>query len=304
MISQSQRRFWTILASLAAVMWGISGLFAEGLFSLNSKITPLWLTQIRLIISGLILIIIAALTKQKPVATLKNKRNSLTIIAYGVFGLIPIQLFYFIVIQQANASVATILQFIGPFFVMGYLAITHKQVLRRLDVTAAIVAFIGVFLLATHGKFDHLAITPWALFWGLMSAVGEASYTLIPVGIVKRVSSIVLTGWGMLVAGIILVIAHPVWSNIPNKPEVWLWTSAVILIGTIIPFGVMATALRYVKPATVSLLDAFEPVSATIGAVLLFGLTMTGMDWLGTVLVIVAVLALNYTPKKNSKIKG
>lgn len=53
--------------------------------------------------------------------------------------------FYFIVIEMANASIATILQFIGPFFVLAYLSLTHQQVLRRLDVLAAIMAFIGVF---------------------------------------------------------------------------------------------------------------------------------------------------------------
>ncbi|EFG55304.1 hypothetical protein HMPREF0493_1061 [Lactobacillus amylolyticus DSM 11664] len=39
------------------------------------------------------------------------------------------------------------------------------------------------------------------MFFGLLSAVGEASYTLIPVSIVKRTSSLVGTGWGMLTAG-------------------------------------------------------------------------------------------------------
>ena len=65
----------------------------------------------------------------------------------------------------------------------------------------------------------------------------------------------------------------------------------------------MANALRYVKPSTVSLLDAFEPLSATVGSVLIFGLVMSGMDWLGTLLVIGSVLALNFTPKRNIKKK-
>ena len=49
MDKQSKSRLWTILAALAAVMWGISGLFAESLFKVSSKITPIWLTQVRLI---------------------------------------------------------------------------------------------------------------------------------------------------------------------------------------------------------------------------------------------------------------
>lgn len=217
--------------------------------------------------------------------------------------MLPVQVFYFIAIEMANASIATILQFIGPFFVLTYLAVTHQQVLRKLDVLAAILAFIGVFLLSTHGNFNQLAITPLALFFGLLSAVGEASYTLIPVKLVKRVSSLVVTGWGMLFAGIGLMIVYPRFPAIPNTPRAWLDVSAIIIIGTIIPFQIMANALRYVKPSTVSLLDAFEPLSATVGSVLIFGLVMSGMDWLGTLLVIGAVLALNFTPKRNIKKK-
>lgn len=303
MDKQSKSRLWTILAALAAVMWGISGLFAESLFKVSSKITPIWLTQIRLIISGIVLLIIATVLHQKPFSVLKDKKNTLHIIAYGIFGLLPVQVFYFIAIEMANASIATILQFIGPFFVLTYLTVTHQQVLRKLDVLAAILAFIGVFLLSTHGNFNQLAITPLALFFGLLSALGEASYTLIPVKLVKRVSSLVVTGWGMLFAGIGLMLVYPQFPAIPNTPRVWLDVSAIIIIGTIIPFQIMANALRYVKPSTVSLLDAFEPLSATVGSVLIFGLVMSGMDWLGTLLVIGSVLALNFTPKRNIKKK-
>lgn len=304
MDKQSKSRLWTILAALAAVMWGISGLFAESLFKVSSKITPIWLTQIRLIISGIVLLIIATVLHQKPFSVLKDKKNTLPIIAYGVFGLLPVQVFYFIAIEMANASIATILQFIGPFFVLTYLAVTHQQVLRKLDVLAAILAFIGVFLLSTHGNFNQLAITPLALVFGLLSAVGEASYTLIPVKLVKRVSSLVVTGWGMLFAGIGLMIVYPRFPAIPNTPRAWLDVSAIIIIGTIIPFQIMANALRYVQPSTVSLLDAFEPLSATVGSVLIFGLVMSGMDWLGTLLVIGSVLALNFTSKRNIKKKS
>ena len=292
------RRLWTFLAAMAAVMWGISGLFAKGLFNISSKITPMWLTQIRLIVSGIVLLILAAILKQKPVATLKNRHDAWVILAYGIFGLLPVQLFYFMCIQVANASIATILQFIGPFFVLGYLALTHKQVMRRLDILAAICAFIGVFLLSTHGQFNHLAITPVALFWGLLSAVGVATNTLIPIGVLKRVSSLVVTGWGMLFAGISLVIIHPQFQAIPNKPAVWFYTGAVIVIGTIIPFQIMANALRYVVPSTASLLDAFEPFSATVGSVICFGLVMMPMDWVGSILVVLAAMALNFVPKR------
>lgn len=301
MVKMHQRQLWTFLAALSAIMWGISGLFAKALFNLSAQITPLWLTQIRLLIAGLVLLLFAKTIGQKPLALLKNKHDALVILAYGIFGLLPVQLFYFIVVREANASIATILQFIGPFFVMAYLALTHQQILRRLDIMAAFVAFLGVFLLATHGHLNQLAISPAALYWGLLTAVGEAAYTLIPVRIVKRRSSLVVTGWGMIIVALLLIVLHPAWPAIPARPQVWLDTAAVIIIGTIIPFQLMANALRYVKPAIASLLDAFEPLSATVGSVLFFSLKMTALDWLGSILVVLAAMALSITPPRKQQ---
>lgn len=300
MVTQKQRRLWAFLAALACFMWGISGLFAKALFNLSPEITPMWLSQVRMITAGIVLLIAAGFLKQKPLASMKNKRDAGIMIAYGVFGMLPVQFCYFMVVQKANASIATILQFIGPFFVMGYLAITKKQVMRRMDLIAAIFAFIGVILLATHGNFHHLAMTPEVLFWGLLSAIGVGTNTLIPVNIIKRISSMVVTGWGLLFAGLSLVIIHPQMPHIPNEPKVWLFTAAVIIIGTIIPFQIMTNCLRYIKPSTASLLDAFEPLSATIGSVICFGLIMMPLDWVGSILVVGSAMALNITPKKKT----
>lgn len=295
-----QRRLWAFLAALACVMWGISGLFAKELFNISPDITPIWLSQIRMITSGIVLLIVAGLVQQKPLATMKNRHDAWVIIAYGIFGLLPVQLFYFIVVQKANASIATILQFVGPFFVMAYLALTHRQVLRNVDIMAAIAAFIGVVLLATHGNFSHLTITPEVLFWGLLSAVGVATNTLIPINVLKRVSSLVVTGWGLLSAGICLLLVHPAWPRIPNDPRVWICVTSVIIIGTIIPFQLMTNSLRFIKPSTASLLDAFEPFSATVGSVLVFGLVMVPLDWVGSLLVVLSAMALNLAPRKKS----
>ncbi|WEV51056.1 EamA family transporter [Lactobacillus sp. ESL0731] len=301
MVSAKKRHLWAFLAGLACVMWGISGLFAKSLFNVSPEITPIWLTQMRMVVSGVVLLIIAGAVNQKPIATMKNKHDAWVIIAYGIFGLLPVQLFYFITVQKANPAIATILQFIGPFFVIAYLVIRHQQTLRVLDMLAAITAFIGVILLATHGNFSHLAITPEVLMWGLLAAVGVATNTLIPINLLHRVSSLVVTGWGLLSAGICLTIIHPAWPHTHLTGQVWLSVAVVIVIGTLIPFQLMTNSLRFIKASTASLLDAFEPLSATIGSVLCFGLIMSPLDWLGALLVVTAAMALNVTPKKRRK---
>lgn len=300
----SKKRLWTFLAALACVFWGISGLFAKGLFNISPEITPIWITQVRMIISGVLLLIFAQITGKKPMNVMKNKKDAITVISYGLLGLLPVQYCYFIVVQQANASIATILQFVGPFFVMIYMVAFEHQALRKLDVLAGIIAFVGVFFLATHGHFNQLSLSPMVLFWGFLSAIGVATNTLIPRRLLDHTSSLVVTGWGLLIAGIALTIVHPVWPHLPQKSMgmIVLLMAGIIVIGTLIPFQWMMGSLRYIAPSTATLLDAFEPVSATIGSVLFFGLVMAPIDWVGAVMIILAVMALSWQPK-NKKLE-
>lgn len=297
----NQKVKWSILAAVACVFWGISGLFGKNLFNSNPLITPIFLTKIRMVISGIIILLFAAITKQKPFAIWKNKKDALNVAAYGLLGLVPVQLFYFIVVKEANASIATILQFVGPFFVIFWMLITKQQVYRNLDLISATLAFLGVFLLATHGNLQTLTLSPGALLFGMLSAVGVATNTLIPRRLVSLYPTAVITGWGLLIAGIALFILNPSVPKISITFGMITDLSGVIVIGTLIPFQWMAGALRYISQSTASLLDAFEPISAMIGSILVFNLALTPMDIIGSVIIIGAVLLVSLNPPRLTK---
>ena len=216
---------------------------------------------------------------------------------FGLLGLIPVQYCYFEAIKYGDASIATILQFIGPFFILFYLTIVKRQAPRRIEVICTIIAFIGVFILATHGNINHLAITPQVLFWGLLSAIGVATNTLIPKSLIHEFSPTAVTGWGLLIAGVGLFIIHPHVSASILAPQAIVPLLCVLVIGTIIPFQLFTSALRYVKATTASMLDAFEPISATIGSILVFNMHFYLADMIGSVLIILAVILLNWQPK-------
>ncbi|QZN93573.1 DMT family transporter [Limosilactobacillus panis] len=279
----------------ACTFWGISGLFAKGIFNASSSVTSLWLTQSRMTAAGIILILFSQLHGDHPFQIFKHPHDAWVIFSYGIFGLLPVQFCYFMVVQYGNASIATILQFVGPFFIIAYQALFRHIPPRRIEVICAVIAFLGVLTIATHGHFNQLAVTPMILFWGLLSAVGVATNTLIPQNMLRtnRVPSLVITGWGLLFAGIVLLAIHPAQPHIPDMPVIWICWLGVLIIGTLIPFQLANNALKYIDATTFSLMDAFEPLSATIGSVLIFNLHMTGADIIGSVLVIVAVLALN-----------
>lgn len=290
-----KQQLWTLLAICACMMWGISSLFATALFNLSSNINALWLSQIRQLTAGPILLVIAALTGGHPIGIFtRNRRNLITLICYGIFGMLPVQFCYFMAVQEGNAAIATVLQFVGPFFIIGYVALFRHQRPLRIQVIAAVIAFFGVLLLATNGHFTKLAITPTVLFWGLLSAVGVATNTLIPQNLIRQgYSSLTVTGWGIFFSGLALYCVHPAQPNLPHTSLVWWYVAAVVVIGTLIPFQLATNSLKYISATNFSLTDAFEPITATVGSVIFFNLHMTGMDWLGSVLIVCAVLALN-----------
>ena len=255
----------------------------------------MWLTQTWMISAGVILLIISQFKGDQPLQIFRNLHDAWVIFAYGFFGLVPVQFGYFMAVQYGNASISTVLQFVGPFFIIAYLAIFRRIPPRRIEIISAVIAFIGVFIIATHGHFNHLAVTPLVLFWGMVAAIGVATNTLIPQQMLRtnRVPSLVVTGWGLLFAGLALLAIHPGQPHIPNLPLVWTCWLGILIIGTLIPFQLANNSLKYIDATTFSLMDAFEPLSATIGSVLIFHLKMTGADVLGSILVIVAVLAIN-----------
>ena len=293
----NQRR-WIVFGAVASIFWGLSGIIAKFLFEVP-QMTSVFLTQIRMICAGGIMVLLAALCGCHPFAVFRDWHAVLQLLVYGVIGMIPDQLFYFITVNYGNASIATILQFVGPFFVMLYMALVHHQLPRRIEIISAVVAFIGVATVATNGKFTHLAITPAVLLFGILSAVGVMTTTVSPRQLLQKYDALTVTGWGILIAGIALSIIHPVVPKVNLAPVNFIEIIGVILIGTIIPFLLFSVALKHVNPTIMSLLDAFEPITATFGSVILMGLTLSIAEIIGSVLIIIAVIGLNYQPKKS-----
>ncbi len=72
----------------------------------------------------------------------------------------------------------------------------------------------------------------------------------------------------------------------------------VVIAGTIVSYLLYLMALQYVSVTAVSLLDAFEPLGATLTSVLFMGFVLTGAELLGGVLIIVAVILMSLMEPK------
>lgn len=292
---KQQSHVWRgiLLASIGATAWGLSGVAASTLFKTYPQFDPLWLTQVRMLSAGVIMLCLSGLRQQQPFRIWRQRRGVVEVVAYGLFGLIPVQFFYFLAVQAGNASLATILQYLGPFVIVIYNIFRYRQLPQRSELLGMLVAFVGTFLLVTNGQFKTLAIAPQALFWGLLSAVGMATIALIPRHILPQYGPLNTTGWGLVIAGLAMNTYHSAWLHPQQIPwQAMLLVSAIVLIGTVFALILFNMSFQYIKPTTASLLDAFEPLSATAFSILLLGVPLTRYDLFGGALIILAVALL------------
>lgn len=251
-------------AIIGTTFWGMSGVTAQYLFA-DQPVEPAWLVGVRMGIAGVLLVVWSLFTDFHEVfAIWRHWRDWVQLILFAICGMIPSQYCYFMAVKHGNAPTATILQFLGPLFIIIYLALRHLRWPRRIDMISMAVALFGTYLLVTKGQFDSLQLAPAAVFWGVSAGVGQALYTLIPIRLLRQYDAKVVTGWAMII-GSLVFLPHNLSQPLPALNAVgWAGVLFVATFGTMFAYLFYLQSLDYILPATTGMLSSFEPLTATV----------------------------------------
>lgn len=283
------------LALLPGVLWGLSGVFGQYLFQ-QRGISAEWLVTTRLLISGSLMLIISfAGSREKTLAIFKDKKDTRRLVIFAIFGLMAVQLTYFVAIAKSNAPTATILQYVFPVMIVLYTAVCGHKLPNKKEVVAVILAMAGIFLLVTHGNPGTVSITVEALVWGLSSAVAMAFYTMYPGSLQKRWGSPVVVGWGMLFGGIALNFYHPFWEFTGDIDLMCLLMIAfIILFATFGAFYIYLVSVTMIGATYASLFACIEPLASAFFSVVGLNLVFNSMDWIGAALIMITMFLLSW----------
>jgi drug/metabolite transporter (DMT)-like permease len=294
MLKLHTSRIRGILCTLfGGICWGFSGACGQFLFT-NYGLDTRWLTAIRMLSAGAILFILGLLQNRGVMKEiLHKKRDCLQLILFGLLGLVTSQYTYLNAISYSNAGTATVLQYTGPVLILIYLCIRNSTWPKKREVLAILFALLGTFILATHGNFHQLVLSKQALVWGILSAVGLAFYSLLPVGLIGRYGSVPVTGYGMLIGGITLSVVMQIW-KIPVTLDLAAIAAvgAMCVIGTVVAYTFYLQGVGEIGAAKAGMLASIEPVSATVISVVWLKSPFTGMDAVGFLLVLATVFLL------------
>ena len=287
---------------VGGTLWGINGVMGNYLF-LNKNVTTPWLIPYRLILAGFLLLSYLYYKKgSKIFDILKNPKDLLQIVLFGLIGMLGTQYTYFSAIQFSNAAIATVLTYFGPTLVLIYMCLREKRKPLKYEIVSICLSSFGVFLLATHGDITSLQISFKALVWGILSALSVVFYTVQPESLLKKYGASIVVAWGMMIGGIFITFVTKPWNiSVTFDFVTFLVLMLIIVFGTIIAFILYLTGVNIIGPTKASIIACIEPVAATICAILFLGVTFDFLDVIGFLCIISTIFIVAYFDKKAKK---
>lgn len=293
------------LVMTGATFWGVGGTVTKKLFE-QYGIDIDWLVTTRLLIAGFLLLTIQFFGKDRAqiLGVWKTKSIAISLIIFGLLGMLAVQYTYMASIQHGNAAVATLLQYLAPVMIIIYVILRHQAVFTRRDLITVSLALIGSFFLLTNGSISQLSVPPLAVIWGVLSGVALAFYTLYAIPLLKQYDSLVIVGWAMIIGGVALSFIHPPWQiDLNTLPlEAYLYLVFVIIFGTMIAFWFYIESLQSLLPKESSLLGSIEPLAAVLTTVFWLKEPFGMFQWVGTTCILFMIVLLALSKTSNSEV--
>lgn len=284
-----------------AMLWGATGPLMEWLLN-HTPLTVSFMLTIRLSIAGILLLTYLLLTGKNIFGIWQHKLWGRQLIVFGIAGMLGVQFAFVAAINESNAVLATLLQFLAPIFVVAYVSLSLKKWPPKYQVLGIIGTLIGLFLLLTNASFESLLISPKALLWGIAVGLTFAFYTLYPARLMKEWSVLLVVGWGMLVGGFTLGLVSRVWQSnqwgVLMDFKIFMLLVALIFFGTV-AFILFLSSMKYISAVETSILSSIEPLTAMVISVIVFGTSLGFWQLIGVFVMLVCVTWLSIAGEKS-----
>ena len=282
-----------ILTLLGATLWGVSGTSVQ--FVGNFRHMNLeWLLTMRLITAGLLTVLYGWIRQGNAIFNVfRNWRDTLGLVVFGVFGMALCQYTYFRSIVIAGAGIATVLQYLAPSMIIIYLLVRYGKRPSTGEIISVILALAGTICLMGNNGFSFESFRSDVLFWGLLSAVGVAVYSVSPVRLLATYGTIPIVGFGMLLSGLVAAVLF----QQPHSYATWdVWTVVgcfnVVFLGTIVSFNAYLEGVKRIGAVSGSILSSIEPISAAFFGWALLGNQFNWVGILGMAMIIATVIII------------
>jgi drug/metabolite transporter (DMT)-like permease len=287
------------MAATAAALWAVNGAVSKVI--LASGISSVRLSEVRM--TGAVVGFVIVLLVIAP-ARLKVSRRELPFLAvWGIGGLAFVQWFYFLAIHRLAIGIALLIEFIAPLVVALWARYVFREHVRRRIWFALALALVGLALIVDvrHGG----SVSTAGVAFALASAAAYTFYLLLAEHAVGDRDAVSLLAWGFAFGALFWCFVAPWWTFPTERVAadvsllgrlsdyhlpVWSLLAFLIVIGTILPFFLLVSALRHLPATRVGIIAMLEPVGATIVAWAWLNESLGALQLVGAAIVLAGIV--------------
>ena len=285
------------MVAIAATLFAVNGTVSKVI--LGSGISSGQLTEVRCGGTLIGLALIAVATRPR---SLRVRAGDLPLLVALGIGLAVVQWAYFFAIHRLDIGIALLIQFIAPILVALWARFVYHEPVRRRIWAALVLSLTGLTLIVEIWQGGRLS-GPGVAACGL-AAVSFAAYLLIAERGVRRRDPISLSAWGVLFATIFWSLLAPWWSFPGRRVDdhvsllgnlssahvpLWLLMLWMVVLGGVVPFALIVSALRHISATRAGITAMLEPVVAIVVAWAWLGESLAPVQLSGAALTLVGI---------------
>ena len=276
---------------LAGILWGVINIFIKRMS--GSGLDALQISAIRMTVACITFTIVM-LIKGRSKFRIRLK-DIWIFICTGVVSIVLFNTCYFYTMINSQASVAVVLLYTSPIFVMLLSALLFKEKITAQKVIALLLTFAGCVLVAglTGGAS---AIPPLVILTGIASGLFYALYSIFGNVGLKKYDTMTVTFWTFLFAFLASLPLGKVGQTIEAfraEPSLILWGIGIGIISTVLPYFFYTWGLQRMETSKAAILVAVEPLVGSVIGMTVFGEPHDFLKILGIALILASIVLLN-----------
>lgn len=288
-----------LAAAAAAFLFALNGSVSKTV--LESGLSSLRLVEMRSAGAAVCLLVAVLLTRPRALRTTPRELAFLSVA--GVVGIGLVQWFYLVAIARLPVGIALLLEYLAPVLVVVWVRFVRREDVRARLWGALVLSVLGLVVVAEAWR--GLRLDGLGVLAGLAAAMSLAAYYLTSERGLGRRDPLSLAAWTFTAAAVFWSLLQPWWTfpwhdlarsvalpgPLPDASvPAWLLVGWVIVLGTVVPYGLILLALRSLGAARTGLLGMAEPVLAALVAYVVLAEALSPVQLLGGAVVLTGIV--------------
>jgi drug/metabolite transporter (DMT)-like permease len=281
----------SIAVILAGILWGCITLFVRRLSA--AGLTSMQIALARLAVSAVLFSLFLLI--RDPSRFRIALKDLWMFIGTGIVSLDFFITCYFYTMVHGQASIAVVLLYTSPVFVMLFSAVLFREAITRRKLLALCLTVAGCVFVSGILS-GSLSMRPLVFLSGIASGLLYALYTIFGRYALKKYDTLTVTAYTFLFAFIgALFLGDPAGLTqvLRAQPGLLLPLVGIAFVSTVLPYLLYTWGLQHIDSGKAAILVAVEPVVGSVIGMTVFGEPHDFAKLIGIGLIIAAIITLN-----------